>query len=360
MNQDNVSDMELKPKDWGFAKVWNDCLDTGEERELRPRGHIWASELGGAYVDRWLKMRAEPFTNPPNARAKRKFEGGNLLEWVVKMILLRAGIMQATQDRLVFQYPGLLEVSGKLDFLAGGKPDFKEVRKFIDETQLPEFFARAAESLVLNIQKKFPDGLETKILEVKSCSAMMFDVYDIHGADPKHKLQNFHYLKATGVERGSILYICRDDMRLLEVTVLSTDPKLEKMYFDDIKGMTEAFETGEQPEIEQEIIWKPDREKFTANWKVLYSPYITKLYGYADQTAFQDVTKSLVSRWNRVIGRVKKGDKLTKNNLEAVTEMHDKAFVPDLVKNALRKEGYADVPEETDNTNRKPDRVTAD
>lgn len=332
---------------WHISKVWNDTLDSGEERELTARDNIWASELGGAHIDRWKKMRAHPYSNPPNARARRKFESGNLVEWVVKMILNRAGIMQATQDRQVFGYPGLLKVTGRLDFVAGGKPNYDEARDVIQALQLPPFFTTVGDNIINYLNEKYPDGLEQIVLEVKSVSSMMFDVYELNGASLHHKLQNFHYLKSLNFPEGHILYICRDDMRVLEYTVLLTDPELEKIYHDDIEAMTKAYNSEEQPPLEPTYVWQPERLRFAANYKVGYSPYITELYGYADQTAFQDATKAQVARWNRVIGRIKKEEKLTKNNLEAIRELA-KAGVPypPMVEEALRREGY-DLEQET-------------
>ena len=63
---------------WSFSKIWNDSLENREEKPLTPRENVWASEIGGAYLDRYLKMKAVPMTNPPNPRSLRKFEAGNL------------------------------------------------------------------------------------------------------------------------------------------------------------------------------------------------------------------------------------------------------------------------------------------
>ena len=75
---------------WTFSEVWNKALEFEPEKKHEPRSHIWASEIGGAYIDRYLKMTGEKPTNPPNARSRRKFEAGNLIEWLVGIILERA------------------------------------------------------------------------------------------------------------------------------------------------------------------------------------------------------------------------------------------------------------------------------
>src|SRR3972149_7230747 len=124
---------------WSFFQIWNKSLENGEERKPQPRERLWASELGNAPVDTYLKLLGTEPSNPPNTRSKRKFEAGNMLEWVVEMVLRRAGIFKDTQAWLSHQYPGMLEVTGKVDFFAGGEVNVTEANKKIDELGLPEF-----------------------------------------------------------------------------------------------------------------------------------------------------------------------------------------------------------------------------
>jgi len=111
----------MQNTNWSFTQVWNKAIELPQDRELVKRDYLWASELGKPLADVWLKMNAEPETNPPNARSLRKFEAGNLWEWVVKIILIRAGILHSSQERVESNYEGLLRVSGKIDFIAGGR-----------------------------------------------------------------------------------------------------------------------------------------------------------------------------------------------------------------------------------------------
>ena len=67
-------------KDWGFGEVWNAALVSGESRPLTKRDNMWASELGKAPIDIWLRMNAVEPSNPPNPRSRRKFEAGNVFE----------------------------------------------------------------------------------------------------------------------------------------------------------------------------------------------------------------------------------------------------------------------------------------
>jgi hypothetical protein len=301
---------------WAFSNVWNESLELGRpERALKPRDNMWAGEIGGSYIDRYLKMTGVEPTNPPNARSKRKFEAGNLMEWVVKLVLWRAGILIKSQEWLSYQYEGLLEVTGKLDFLAGGKPDYNKAKILIDELNLPEFFGRATKKIVEYLSSKYPEGLKEIVLECKSCSSYMYEHYEQEGADPRHKAQLFHYLKSKGLDEGHILYVCKDDLRLLEFHVMNPS-EVEDYYKKDIEVMTKYVKEGVQPPLEEMVLF--NKFKFATNFKVAYSNYIKLLYGYDSQFAYDEAWKDEVAKWNRVYKRCVDGDKMTPKNLEVI------------------------------------------
>lgn len=302
-----------------MGQVWNEALENGTRREMTPRNHMWASEMGGAYIDRFLKMKGVTPTNPPNARSLRKFEAGNMMEWVVGMILKRAGIYKTTQDHLSFQYPGLLEVTGRLDFMAGGMVDWERAKAEVFQLELPEFFSRATTKIIEYLSTTYPQGLDNIVIEVKSCSAYMFENYERTGANKHHQLQAFHYLKAKNMPEAHIVYISRDDLRMLEFGVFNPSG-LEEEYKKDIQIMTEIMTTDKQPELEPIVSYQEETGKFSRNWKVAYSGYLTMLYGYENQMAYENVWAGKVSAMNRVMARCVSGAKMTAKNLEIIEE----------------------------------------
>ena len=36
---------------WTLAKIWNESLVSTKQREIAPRDYIYASEIGGAYIE---------------------------------------------------------------------------------------------------------------------------------------------------------------------------------------------------------------------------------------------------------------------------------------------------------------------
>lgn len=363
--------------DWGISTAWN--ARKPEERAPKPRSHLWATELWRPAVDNLLTLRGVIPSNPPNERSQFKFDAGHLMEWVVGLVFQRAGIYKEAERWVSFQYPGLLEVTGRIDFVAGGMPDYdlalkllkpenrtalvlEELRPFSlpDETLervayiiqsgevvLPDFFVKDAKRVIEYLRDNFPEGLEELFFEVKSAASRIADGMEKNlVAKPGHVLQIYHYLKAENQPRGKIAYICRDDLRLFEVPVLN--PSLvEDEYRAVIEKNTRYYRAHERTPIEKFLIapdssddprWLYNPEgledlppleptivfedgKFSKNFGVEWSNYLTMLYGFESPRAYSDSVKGKVGRWNRVMKRIKDGATMTKLNLDAIEEM---------------------------------------
>lgn len=324
---------------WGFTQVWNSSLLQRQERDKRVRDHLWASELGKAPIDILLSMKGEKPTNPPNARSLRKFEAGNIWEWIISLILLRAGILKANQAWCSFRYPAEgkyqpLEVTGKADFIAGGIPEI--ARANLEELQMPEIFIRAGVNIINYLNERYPNGLDEQPLEIKSCSSFMFDVYSTkQDASKNHKMQLFHYLKAMNYPKGTIVYVSRDDCRMLEIPVTNPGP-VEEDYKGHIDFISQHYSADMLPPKEHAIVFDDQLGKFAKNWHVAYSQYLTKLYNLKDQHEFDERYAPTVARWNRVLKRVLDDANMTDKNLEVIEEIKSEGFKWDEVVNQAR------------------------
>lgn len=303
---------------WEFAKVWNDSLLRDSARPTEKRDYIWASEIGGPYSDRYLKMTGVTPTNPPNNRSLRKFQAGNIWEFVIQFVLRRAGLIIDRQQRLTYQYPGLLEVSGRPDFVAGGFPNIQKAKQEIEEMGLPEMMLHASMAIVEKLDSMHKVELKEIFLEIKSSSEMMWPKYEIGGADQRHRAQIFHYLKSSGMDEGHIVYINKDNCLLLEFPVYNPG-RDEDFYKSDIEAMTDIYRSGSFPK-EEDVMYDPVTCRFRTNWKVEYSSYLTLLYGYESPEQFRGKYKKLVDGMNRVFKRCVNGDKMTKANLEIISD----------------------------------------
>lgn len=304
---------------WSFAQIWNKTLDIDSHRPYEKRDYCWASELGGSYYDRYFKMQGRKPTTPPNLRSRRKFEGGNLAEWIVQQILKRAGLLQSTQEYIT--YDGVLRVTGKADFTAGGEIHMLSQEQLED---LPETFAVMAEVMIVRLKEKYPNGLEDVNLEIKSCSGMMFERY-IKAPSPLHALQAFHY--AFNTKKPTLLvYVSRDDFRIVEHLILPGSRKWQGLYLHDLAIMSDILQCDKKMVKE---FWKEplltfdeDLQKFSKNWKIEYSNYLTD-YGFKKPDEYAKPAQSCALRLNNILKKLKGGKELTKVNLKTLDEVYE-------------------------------------
>jgi len=304
--------------DWNFEGAWNDGL-IPVERKPEPRDYIWASELGGSMIDRFLKMKGAEYSTPPNTRSLRKFQAGNYWEWLVAMVLKRSGLIIAQQDRVYYQYDGLLKVSGKIDFIAGGTPDWGKARAEMNVYDLPEFVKSVTEAIITKFEASGQFDFKKIVLEIKSCSSFVFRSIEATEAPLKnHVLQAFHYLKGLNMDEAHIVYISKDDCLIKEFGVFNPS-ETESAYKADIQLISGFYMANERPPLEPLIGWENGR--FTVNKKVEYSNYLEMLYGFKTPEAYRATVDKTVSGANRVVKRVVDGAKMTPNNLEKIAEI---------------------------------------
>jgi len=319
-------------ENWTISNIWNSAIER-TDRPIEPRARLYASELGGSMIDRWHKLKGTPYTNPPNSRSMRKFMAGDIWEWIIKTVLIKAGIPFTTQDRVLLEYPDLLPISGKLDFIAGGKIDYTEALSKLEAEDIPDFIKTPARAIIASFQACYPEGLPQKILEIKSVGSYIFESL-LAQDNPRthHMLQASVYYLVKKIPTD-IVYVCRDDCRLLQYNIDKIAPDLEKEIKKDLEQITKYWKDDIEPPKEQMILW--ELGKFKTNWKIQYSPYLTMLYTYELEgkekkietpDEYFEVFSPLVSSWNRVVTRIKDGKELTKSNLEKVDEMKRYGF----------------------------------
>lgn len=366
---------------WSLADIWNRQLDATPQRPLMPRNYMYASELNGAFCDRYLKMNAVPYSNPPNKRSKRKFVAGDIWELIVGLVFVCGGIFQKKQVKVDTQLKGLIPVHGRLDFIVGGKYDYENTKKITSsliealklmQVELPPFFFSAAEEF---IEKYKGQILQEVIYEGKSLSSFMMEKVKKTGPMEHHLLQNYHYVDGNdlGLIKGKVGYVCREDCIMEEFDVVA-DKSIKKLYVQDIDMMTDYYERGFSksdpqkflPPLEKELLFDPALFKFMKNWKIEYSPYLKYLYNYdtpkhysqykwmPKATSFNYAFKKFVQE-GQTIEYMSKGEMKTKvvSLTPANREMRDEAIGLgfsqwDKYVKLARKAGAFQKPEEED------------
>jgi hypothetical protein len=304
---------------WSLTEIWNKELTFGKgERELYKRDYIWASELGKDHYERWLKMNAIKPDFGYDERILRKFEAGNFFERIIAFVLVVSGLL--IYDNKKYEIPtdeNHLKISVKPDFIAGGKPNWEEARKRVSEEMLFRLMpnlGRIANQLVEVFSKQYPDGLEVMTFEIKSINSQVFwSKKDyLQEAYPHHILQAFAEMKATGLPKGKILYISKDDLTTSEFSISADSKVLNEMYEIDVRTLSKYIREGIEPPKPENIVFDPrgkikfqkDKETYkiegcyVGNWQIAWSNYISRITGIKGKTQAEVATK-----WERSIAK---------------------------------------------------------
>jgi len=292
-----------QPIYWNLSDAWNQAA-TKEDRPLQPRQYIYASEVFGAKIDRWLKLKAIQPSNPPNDRSMRKFFAGNIWEYVVKQILLVCGLYHAEEIKVdATPYSGMLPVHGRLDFIAGGYVDKAEAMAKLKEHHLPEILHGLAEKVIDSLAGQ---NLEKKILEIKSVSMFVHDYLEKRRKPlDYHVGQAYHYQRNNEFGyKADIAYISKDTALLHQ---FGLDPvEIEPAYMKDIVQMTYFYTKDIKPPLEPLMGFDESVGNFSKNLKVEYSNYLTMLYGYKSPDDYRRSIMPTVKRWNNALTRFAK------------------------------------------------------
>lgn len=305
--------MKTKNKYWALTEHWNKAT-ISEDKPLEKRNYLWASELGAPDVDVLRRTQAQPYSNPPNERAKRKFMAGNIWEGVIELILNSLDLLIERQARVDHEVSGQ-RITGYADYIAGGTPFLESAEtKFED---LPLAFFPLATKIFHAVKEDFEDqNFERVVLEVKSVSSFGFErikEFPIY----RHFMQCFTYMKALSLN-GRIIYVCKDDCRMKEFYFSQVDQNLISLWREEIEKKKKVLKTGKAVP-EPLLVFK--NEKFAKNLDVEYSPYLKEVYGFEDPGEYRDFAVSKAASFNRVLQRVRKGKELTKDNKEKLKEM---------------------------------------
>lgn len=274
----------------------------------KARDYITFSDLGQSYLDRFYKMNAEPVTNDFDERVLRIFEAGNVMEFIVLRALAMAGILNSKQKYV--EIPANkkhLRVMGFHDATIGGFADWDKAKEIIErhlqEYKLSldtEMLEQKAISIIKGLKQVYPSGhMEEMMVEVKSINSMAFWAHK--NRDEKGNflgyehniMQTYGYMKATGLKKGILLYISKDDFVIEEIGLILGDEKLEKLFNDDIEAMTKIYKSKKLPPAEPELLWNDSKKQYERNWKLERSPYLTKITGLKKEDWIEQIKKKV-------------------------------------------------------------------
>lgn len=349
--------------DWNFSELMNESIRCFPQRPIQKRSHIYASELGGMFVDRYLKMHAHTYSNPVNDRGRRKFISGDIFEWIVYLILTVTGVLKQKQLRGEVELPGLLRVSGRLDFIAGGDVDWDKAKEEVIRlksmfgivmSEMPPIIFYSVDRIMFRMEQMFTRvPLKEIILECKSVSGFVGDLIEkTNKPRPGHPFQTLHYVLANKID-GSLLYVNKDSFMLYQFDILPTRQML-KEYKQDVQSMTDYYNNSGRnylknlPPKEPEVNFIEEKYQFVKNNHVEYSPYLTMLYGYKDFDDFKLKWQKPIASWNRTFRRCVLAAKMTDLNKQVISEVTKIFPAWDMYVQKARKAGAFLKPETED------------
>lgn len=316
--------------DWKLAQIWDEAFEQPDE-PIKAREYLYASEVGYGFLENWLKMRGEPFSNTFTASARKKMEAGKLFESVVIFVLKRAGLLKDHQTKVDYALPGCISVHGKLDVIAGGEIDLGQadrmntlVKFMFEELAMPKIYLKIADKVLQTAQelvKEEGSVLALYVHEVKSVSQYVWDLLEAQNkAMLTHRMQIGHYIGGGVAPEGRITYINREDVRIKEFQQVANGEETG-LYRTYMEKMSDYARSSTMPPKEPLITYNADALKFNKNTiGVEWSKYLTKIYGYSSPTAFREEMTPIVKSLNYAFKRCVMGDNLTKKNLEAIAE----------------------------------------
>jgi len=283
----------------------------------KKRDYITFGDLGTSFLDRYYKMNAEPVTNDFDERVLRIFDAGNVMEFIVLRALAMAGILNTKQTYVeIPATEGRLKVMGYLDATIGGFADWDKaketIERHLEEYKLSldkELLEQKAISIIEGLRVAYPDGkIEEMLIEVKSINSMAFWAHknrdkagNFLGYD-HNKMQAYGYMKATGLKKGLLLYISKDDFVMEEIGLILGNEKMEEMFYKDVNTMSNYYLNDIVPPAEPEILWNDKKKCYESNWKLERSSYLTKITGKEKEVWIEETGKkvrelNLVEKW---------------------------------------------------------------
>lgn len=303
---------------YSIGYLVRDLLGSTASDTPEKRNEIWASDLGKPFVDRYLKMKGVPYSNPIDGEGLQNFILGKSAEEAFADLLNICKIPNTSQNKVVVRKQGCLDVTGRLDLFLG-VPDWKDMLDRVDESIKQELekekelketvyvydinknsrfkeerdkknysarFIEKKKKLIEMIKKweaQYPNGLENKVAEIKtiSLSAMKYHKtkHDLLTAYPQYTLQLYTYMLALGLDQGTLIFITKGMGKnyswLEEIPVFRSD-ELDQMFWNDVENFSKYFLEDKQPPIEP--IFDQSGKKPRINWKVTYSSYYDLLY----------------------------------------------------------------------------------
>lgn len=299
--------------------VWNDItVAVKRGRPHEPRQHIYASEIGKSFFDRYHKMIGTPETEMIDDRVLRKFTAGEVFEELIGDYLSMIGLIKSSQEHIeIPENEKHLRITGRIDYIAG-MSDWKAAREKIGNGTTEEYSDITKEillKLIERLEQKYPNGISDTLFEIKTINSMVFwaKKHYLTEAYPWHVMQIYTYLKQKGMSEGRIVYVSKDDLTIKELTITYPNAELEAVWQKDVETMSDYLRKGVEPPKPPSVIFDkrgsyPFQKNgvkhkceglWKENWEVKFSSYFRMITGFESEDKWLYSLRSEISERNK-------------------------------------------------------------
>lgn len=221
-----------------------------KEREEKAINSWYLSGFGTPLIGRYMQRLGVATDLPPDKRLQRVFDVGNIFEdWVVGILKQNPNITVETQERVEDKALG---VSGRLDLL---------------------------------ITDKATGERSIKELKSKQSKSFHYMVKKGQGASLHNKLQLWGYLFLKKITKGSLVYISKDDLCMVEYPIFLDDNELRTQWLNELTILNYCWAKQLCPPLPEKDSWW---------WKYMpYSEAFIRAYVAANPCITDEEIKNL-------------------------------------------------------------------
>ena len=267
----------MENNEWSIQSFENQYLEEQMKREEKPSEWWRGSDMGSCMRKRIWQRKGIKKTEEITIIQRRTMDVGSMFHWKYQKLFEKLGLLIEKEGEVIDES---LHFKGHFDVLAGGIPEVKkELFEFTNKEGklwLDSNGYDFAIKLKEKIDKEYPNGLPKLLYELKTQHSMSFQ-YIEKKPNEEHFYQLCSYLfflreKYPDIKEGRILYISKDDSRLVEFPIKLTK-EIEDKIINELVMLNDYWKNDELPPQISEIDGK------SVNWKCRFCPYKTLCRG---------------------------------------------------------------------------------
>ena len=263
---------------WSIQTFEDEYLEEKFKRTSKPSEKWRGSDMGACFRKRIYSRQGVKPTEKLDARIRRVLDTGDIFHWKYQNFLKRIGILVGKEIEITNEEYNYI---GHCDAVVGGIPKVK--KELFEWTNKKTGEKKLNEKMYNWTVKKMEEVKELPLLlyDFKTQHSQSFHYLDKQGPQKEHIHQLASYLtfidkKKYPVTEGRLMYISKDDSRLLEFPVIC-NAKVETTIKEELRELQEYWDNKELPPKLDNTT--EERGKKYPNWKCRFCSFLTHCKG---------------------------------------------------------------------------------